>query len=517
MQYLEYELRIVMVTDDGATIDRRILLEAETLMNAGHEVILLARDVADVSKAQIIDGLKLERLNLNAPKPFELRYSELATRLAPVWLKKAGKRTFSIVDKALFTGKAGAVMLMNINEYNRWNVREKKRQLLSEKLSRRQRYKVRLFQVVRLGIAGFAAVPLGVGKFALMLRDRLVYSRSRAFEPNTWDRAIARRIAYYDPDIIHVHDLPQLYGAVLAKRRLGGVPLVYDTHEIYTEIGTLTPEQKTFLEVREKKLLRECDQVFGVNPYSIEIIEKKNNFKKIGVVMNATCLPEGFQRGQSDNRIREELGLGQEARILLFQGWIGDVGRGLKELILSMTAVRNDVHLVLLGYGDIEMYKEIAAMTGASDRIHFLDPVPWDELVYWSASSDVGVIPYQPIDINHSVCSPNKLFEFIAARLPILANNLVFLKHVVEGEGFGIARPMDTPENMAAAINEMFDPEHRHIERAQENLAEKGCKYEWREESKKLLRIYAKLPLIKRYKNTERSKQITSVPQEASH
>jgi glycosyltransferase involved in cell wall biosynthesis len=111
-------------------------------------------------------------------------------------------------------------------------------------------------------------------------------------------------------------------------------------------------------------------------------------------------------------------------------------------------------------------------------------------LVFWSAAADVGIIPYQPIDLNHRLCSPNKLFEFIAARLPILANDLPFLKQIVEGEGFGIVRQLNTPENIAYGINEIFDNSKGYIDLARRNMAEKGARYEWPSQAEKLMEIY---------------------------
>ncbi len=483
-----------MVTDDGANIDRRILLEAETLMGEGHEVILLARDVEDVPKSEIINGLKLERLDLNAPRPFELRYSSLAVRLSPIWIKKTAKKILTGVDRMRFSGKAIAVILINTYHYNRWNIKEKDRMLANPDLPRKRRYYLQMSKAARWGIASGAAILPGLGKMALKLRDRLVYSRSRVFEPNSWDRAIARRIVFYDPDIIHAHDLPQLYGAVLAKRQLK-VPLVYDAHEAYPEIDTLTPEQQVFLRTREAKLIKETDQAYTVNPFIARFMEEQYHHKPVNVIMNATSPPENFVPGKHDDRIRKHLKLGADQHILIFQGWMADVGRGLTELVEGMGLVRDNIHLVMMGYGDTDLFREIASKAGAQERVHFFDPVPWEELVAWSAAADAGIIPYQPVDLNHRFCSPNKLFEFTAARLPMLANDLPFLQQVVEGEGFGIARPLNSPETMAKAINEMFDPRQKHLQHARAAMMEKGPLWEWREEAKKLLSIYKELPL----------------------
>lgn len=89
--------------------------------------------------------------------------------------------------------------------------------------------------------------------------------------------------------------------------------------------------------------------------------------------------------------------------------------------------------------------------------------------------------------------SPNRLFEFILAGLPILANDLPFLTRVIEGEGFGITRRTETPADTAPAINGRFDPALDHIERARANLLAKAGGWEWPVEAEKLKVIYERV------------------------
>ncbi|HWU13980.1 MAG TPA: glycosyltransferase [Caulobacter sp.] len=308
-------------------------------------------------------------------------------------------------------------------------------------------------------------------------------------KPHAWDQALIDRAIYYDPDLIHAHDLPQLFAGVTAARKLG-VPLIYDAHEVYPEISTLTPAEQEFLVIREQALVKHCDALITVNPFCGEFMEKRYGCKPFNVITNATERTPALNANPRPRRFHERLGLSPEIRILCYQGWFSKEGRGLAELVGAMADVRHDVHLVMIGYGDHEYFRDIAKRVGASDRVHTLEAVPWTQLLEWSASADVGIIPYQPIDFNHKFCSPNKLYEFIAARLPILANNLVYLRQVVEGEGFGLVRDLTEPKGMAAAINEIFDPATDIVGQSRRNLMAKGPGWEWPVEAEKLLGIY---------------------------
>jgi glycosyltransferase involved in cell wall biosynthesis len=482
-------VRIVMVTDDGINIDRRILLQANTLMSNGHEVILLARDVEGAPKSEIINGLKLERLELYDNQLIELGYKQLAIKFLPTWVQKFNDFSSLRLQQVKFFVKGEAVSLKIIKDYCLRAIEKLKRSINGKNLSKKQFFG-QYFTLIGSGaFFVFALIPFAISYMIYWHLSKIALKKSEVFEPNIWDRAIARRIIYYDPDIIHAHDLPQLYGSVIAKRQLK-VPLIYDAHEAYPEIDTLTTEQQEFLRKREARLIKETDSVYTVNPLIAEFMEKRYKRKPINVIMNATSMPKGFYPGERDDRIRKLLKLDSSQKIILFQGWMADVGRGLIELVQAMGLVDKKYHLVMIGYGDIELFKSVAQKSNVEDRVHFLEPVHWDELVFWSAAADVGIIPYQPIDLNHRLCSPNKLFEFIAARLPILANDLPFLKQIVEGEGFGIVRQLNTPENIAYGINEIFDNSKGYIDLARRNMAEKGARYEWPSQAEKLMEIY---------------------------
>ncbi|KQY35281.1 hypothetical protein ASD21_10835 [Caulobacter sp. Root1455] len=354
-------------------------------------------------------------------------------------------------------------------------------------LHRRAAIGARLMAIMAIGAAAQTV------RFVRALRNTpkvgQVSFLAQPMKPHAWDQALIDRAIYYDPDLIHAHDLPQLFAGVTAARKLG-VPLIYDAHEVYPEISTLTPAEQEFLVIRERTLVKHCDALITVNPFCGEFMEKRYGCKPFNVITNATERTPALEANPRPRRFHERLGLPPTVRILCYQGWFSKDGRGLAELVAAMADVRHDVHLVMIGYGDHDYFRDIAKRTGGSARVHTLEAVPWTELLEWSASADVGIIPYQPIDFNHKFCSPNKLYEFIAARLPVLANDLVYLRQVVEGEGFGLVRNLTDPKGMAAAINEMFDPATDIVGQSRRNLMAKGPGWEWPVEAEKLLRIY---------------------------
>ncbi|MCL4296053.1 MAG: glycosyltransferase [Anaerolineae bacterium] len=308
------------------------------------------------------------------------------------------------------------------------------------------------------------------------------------------EQAMLNRIIYFDPDIVHIHDLPYLKVGVEAKKRLR-IPLVYDAHELYPEIGTLTAKQKRELSRVEARAISLCDRVITVNPLIAEEIARRYHVPQPEVILNAVTVPAGFKPTIKEDRFRQQFQIPAAHQILLFQGWLS-LDRGLAELVRGMAHLPGSLHLVFMGYGEEAkaVLAKIACEEKINDRIHFKETVSQAELLFWTASADAGIIPYQPVDLNHYLCSPNKLFEFIQAGLPVIANDLPFLRRVVAGEDFGLVMPLADANSFAQAIQLMFQPDLGGPGRFKKNLLEKASKYSWQVEETKLLDLYATLP-----------------------
>ncbi len=427
-------MRIVMVTPDNVYIDRRILQEAEVLFEQGHEIILLADWREGLPRHEWLGNVKVERLD-----PRDLPPAMYQKIIPYVQSKLVG---------------------------------------LLKRLAGPMRYRVMTF-LIRV-----------VNKAA-----ELALRTARKFDTlPVHEQHMLNQIIYYDPDVVHVHDLPYLRVGVHAKKRLR-VPLVYDAHELYTEINTLSANDKARLSQIEAESIKLCDQVITVNPFIAEEMGKRYQVPTPNVILNAVSPPVDLA-AKRDDRFREEFSIPTDHHILLFQGWLS-LERGLDDLAKAMVHLPETSHLVFMGYGDdaIQTLTKIAQDEGIADRIHFKAAVPQDELLYWTTAADAGIIPYQPVDLNHYYCSPNKLFEFMQAELPIIANDLPYLRQIVAEEDFGVVMSLETIDDYAKAIREMFDANLGGPNRFRTNLGRNKNKFDWQVEARKLLGIYNKLGL----------------------
>jgi len=176
---------------------------------------------------------------------------------------------------------------------------------------------------------------------------------------------------------------------------------------------------------------------------------------------------------------------------VLYQGWMS-AGRGLENLVRAAPLLAGNAAVVFMGYGDYQATLEGMAAAGPADRVHFIPAVPQRDLLSYCASAEVGVIPYQAVDLNNYYTSPNKLFDFIQAALPIVASDLPFLRKVIAEHDLGVIARLDSPRSYADAISGVLTrPDGGAALRA--NLRNAAPQYTWSAQAEKLLEAYGKL------------------------
>lgn len=288
--------------------------------------------------------------------------------------------------------------------------------------------------------------------------------------------------------VIVAHDLPLLaVGVALAKER--NARLVYDSHELYCEQEFSRGQRLSWARI-ERKHIGSCDRIITVNPSIAREIERRYGVTGVEVIYNAEKhVP--LKRGS--RYLHERFGIAPERPVLLFQGGLS-AGRNIEMLVEAMKFPQVDnVHLVLLGSGQLALrLQRLITRNGLQARVHLHPAVAQSELLDITRSADAGVIPYQPICLNNYYCTPNKLFEFIAAGLPILASDLPELRRLVQGNGIGMVADLSSPQLIAEAVEALFAERERMLA-WRERLLVVRPRLSWQAEGEKLKRIYRTL------------------------
>lgn len=303
---------------------------------------------------------------------------------------------------------------------------------------------------------------------------------------SSFEAFVLRQILAASYDILHCHDYPLLGVAVAAKRRRPA-PLVYDAHELYHAQSILPKRTRERYRRRERRLIPQVDLAITVNHFIARTMADDYGRPKPEVLLNAAPRQSN---APGEAGLRERLKLSPSDQIVLYQGWISPE-RGIERLVCAARHFPSHVHLIVIGYGDYEQaLRQVSAEQGTNDgRVIFFGGVDSRDLPPLTRSADIGVIPYQGIDLNHYYSSPNKLFEYAVAGLPFVSNDLPFMRWIIDRYGFGVLADLSKPEQAATEILAILNDPKRLQDL--KHLAQKaGGELNWELEGAKLVSLY---------------------------
>lgn len=289
-------------------------------------------------------------------------------------------------------------------------------------------------------------------------------------------------------DMYVAHDLPALPIAHYAAKKNGG-KLVYDSHEFFTGQIALKGNRKKFFQDLEKNLIYDVDLFFTVNEDIANLFVQEYGIEKPKVLLNSI---EENEQITSVN-LHRKLGIHEDKNIILYQGGFLE-DRNLEILIESAQYLEENNVLVMLGYSFLEeKLKNIAKKLNIIDKkVYFMDRVAQKELLNYTAGATVGVIPYPDIDLNTKYCTPNKMFEFLTAEVPIIANEkLVTVSKILKKLDIGYFISFESPKSIAEGLNKsIFEMKDVSF---QENIKKAKEKLSWKNQENILTDSYKRL------------------------
>jgi glycosyltransferase involved in cell wall biosynthesis len=514
--------RVCMFVYNNFTNDSRVEKEAETLIQAGFDVIVLALlDTKTVTK-EIRKGIEIIRIATN---PWHLRVlrwiqglGRAEQRSEVYGQKKSGKGFKSYVLKIFLQGVSICdALFTSLTMRFRETLRGPFKYLLltifyiflvigtvrllyaTELYSFFGQYELFIYIVLVLLIIfrKFVYLLLKIAQriFSKALKNCLMPFHRHfcflSFYRHAYSATAGQGFA-----VCHAHDLNTLPVAWLVARR-DKAKLVYDSHELYIERNKLKPSSRLWKFIQRRMegfLVRRCDAVFTVNESLADELAKRYKIPRPGVVMNT---PARFEKADlhflGNSRLRSELSVPREKNLLLYVGGI-TFNRGLEELIQSLSHLP-DCYLVYMGYGNhayMQSLVELAEKTGVRDRFAFFGPVPSDQVIHYAAGADVGVAPIANACLSYYYCSPNKLFEYMNAGLPIMASNFPELEKVVLGHEIGLTFDPADPLDIARTARQILDNPDT-AQKMRGNSLKASEFYNWSHEAIKLIDIYQRI------------------------
>ena len=319
---------------------------------------------------------------------------------------------------------------------------------------------------------GIQIVDVGVGRFGRIGRITLTAL------------AVYKKVKRVNADVYHFHD-PELIPIGLLLRMFGK-KVVYDVHE---DLPRQTMAKHYLPQYLRKPISRIIEIVENIASLFFSAICTATphiceRFKKINEkTIDINNYPILTEFGCSDLQWKDR------QNKICYVGVISEI-RGIVELVDAMDVL--DCELDLAG-----------SFSPASLRDKLIDKSGWlkvNELGFVDrgrvksilTTSQVGIVTLHPT-INYLDSLPVKMFEYMAAGIPVIASDFPLWKKIIEDHNCGICVDPESPKSIVKAVNKLL---HNKILSA--GLGANGRKavenkFNWRNEEKKMIKLYQEL------------------------
>jgi glycosyltransferase involved in cell wall biosynthesis len=288
-------------------------------------------------------------------------------------------------------------------------------------------------------------------------------------------------LLYHKADLLYANDLDTLLPNYLVSR-LKGIPLIYDSHEYFTEVPELQgrPGVKKTWQFIERMIFPRLQHVITVNDSIAELYRERYG-KTLTVIRN---VPE--RHPPATPATRSSLGIPEQHAVVIFQGSGINIHRGAEEALEAMHFLEG-VTLLFVGGGDvIPELKQRAEKEQLTRKVVFVPRQDPERLRSYTALAQMGLSLDKDNNINYRFSLPNKLFDYIHAGIPVLASDLPEVRKIVEGYGVGIITPSHEPAVLAECIRNLLNtPAEAFVE----NLRLAADALSWEKEKKKLTEL----------------------------
>lgn len=261
------------------------------------------------------------------------------------------------------------------------------------------------------------------------------------------------------PDVVYAsspHLLAGATGALLATafRR----PFVLEVRDLWPKVlvdmGQLSTDSRLYkgLSGLESALYRRATRIVVLAPGVVtELTDKGIPADKIELIPNAAD-PEFFHVDEDREIVRRRLGFD---RVTVVYAGAHGPANGLDLALDAALELRDlPVEIVLVGDGISREELRARALAEGIDNVRFLEPVTKSEMPELLAGADIGLHCLADVPLFRYGVSPNKIFDYMAAGLPVLTNTPGEVTELVDGADAGVAVE---PTRIASGIRRMVE------------------------------------------------------------
>jgi glycosyltransferase involved in cell wall biosynthesis len=298
-------------------------------------------------------------------------------------------------------------------------------------------------------------------------------------------RRVGRAALALDADVYQLHD-PELIPVGL-RLVLAGRKVVFDAHEDVPnqllDKPYLSPRSARLLSraygALEGSALRRFDGVLAATP---TIRDRLAGHNARVVDVNNYPRAEEFTGTALDARERDSF---------CYVGSISAI-RGVRELVQACALLRTPARLALAGsFAEAELQAEVRSHPGWQ-RVDALGHLDRSGIAGVMGRAFAGLVTLLPT-ASYREALPVKMFEYMAAGIPVIASDFPLWRDIVEGNRCGLCVDPRDPAAIAAAIDHLAT--HPRQARAMGANGRRAVlqRYNWENEEAKLIAFYADL------------------------
>jgi glycosyltransferase involved in cell wall biosynthesis len=283
-------------------------------------------------------------------------------------------------------------------------------------------------------------------------------------------------------DLYHFHDPELLIIGLLLKKQ--GRKVIYDVHEDYPRSiidkqwlpKAIRPWLARVYERLEQFVSQRMDQIVAATPHIKERFLEKN-INRTTVLTNYPLLDE-FYLLKANWREKEPA--------FCYTGVINEV-RGLFEMVAAIG--RTDARLIMAGNFETSKMREQAIKKPGWTQVVDLGWLSRPEVGKIYNKVMGGIVCFHPTG-NYIEALPIKMFEYMAAGIPVIASHFPLWKEIVVENRCGICVDPLNPEEIGAAIRYIIENPQEAQQMGKNGRKTIRDKYNWETESQMLIELY---------------------------
>lgn len=258
---------------------------------------------------------------------------------------------------------------------------------------------------------------------------------------------IEKYILSNDFKIIIIHD-PTFLPLVASIKKKLDIKVIYNAHEYHP---LEFEERKNWVNTIGRYHYKLCRTYFPSLDLLVNVCEGiaqkcKSEFGIESIVIPNAASGSTISPSNNEGRIR-----------MIYHGAIMK-SRGLEAMLDVAGILGNEYQLDIMAVASPKTqsyFDELRAYSTKFSNISFLEPVPFNEIVATINKYDIGLYMLMPTNFNNFHALPNKLFEFIQAKLAIAIGPSEEMRKYVEKYEIGVVSEQFTAESLATKVREI--------------------------------------------------------------